>query len=155
MRPIKPGLMPHTVTLYNVFKSPITGKLSFFRTFLRRTRIMHSSSAVNVESLGWTRVVTAGLLVDPKTTQAYRHGTKGVKIQKKFLDVPEWNALDDVKKEQFWTLREGDYVVTSGECQLVPVNAAEFKAVDARQIHSIKPVINKDGSLHHWELSLV
>ena len=156
MRAIRPGLLPHLVTLYNVFKSPDTGKLAYFPTFLKRTRITHSSSTVNVASVGWTKAVTAGLLVDPKTTQAYRHGTNGIKIKKRYLELPAWDALPDADKEKHWTLREGDYVVhleSNSECPAV--NLAEIQARNPRKIYSIKPVLSKDGTLHHWELNLV
>ena len=155
MRPIKPGLMPHTVTLYNVFKSPVSGHLAYFRTYLRQTRIISSSSAVNVATIGWTRAVTTRLLVDPATTLAYRHGTNNIKIQKKHIESSAWNALPEIDKDKHWTLNEGDYIVqleNNKECLAISVD--DMQATNPRKIHSIESVLNKNGTLHHWELHL-
>ena len=159
MKAIKPGLMPHLVTLYNVFISPATGEPSYFRTFLKRTRIMSFSSSVRVETGGWTRVVTSALLVDPRTTQGYRHGTKGIRIPKRYLDPPAWDKLPPEDKERFWTLKEGDlivHLVNNGESTIDPdLTSAEFQVLAPRKIGSIKSEPDKRGRVHHWELGLV
>jgi len=160
MRPLKPTILVHLVTLYNVFISPATGEPFYFRTFLKRTRIMSLSSTVHVATIGWTRAVTSVLLVDPKTTQAYRHDTNGIRIAKKYIDPPAWDALSDEDKERFWALREGDFIVhlaNNGECMIETPDPAnvEFQRLSPRKIQSIKPEFDKKGRVHHWELGLV
>jgi len=148
--------MPDLVTLYNVYRHPSTGKLSYFKTFLKNTRLDSVSSTIYVATTGWTRTVTANLLVDPKTTQQYRRGTGGIKINKKFMEFAAWDALSNADRDRFWTLREGDCIVhlsSNGESDAVSV--AEITALNPRRINSINPILLKNGVLHHWEVNLV
>lgn len=157
MNPIPQRLMPNTVTIYNVHKDEKTGKNAYFRTFLEFVRIMAKKSAVQVAAVGWSRVVTMELWIDPVTSIAFVRDEDGNQITKVYADAAQWSKLSDAEKQAHWTLQEGDYVVTDGECEItIPPNTiTELNAERPRKLQGIAPVFDRDGSIHHWEVELV
>ena len=156
MKPIKRGLLPHIVTIYNIFKDPKTGKLSYFRTFLEYVRIMTERRSVNVTGIGWTRVLASDLWIDPVSSVAYVRDEDGNKVTKIYVELREWLKLSEGQKEAHWTLQEGDYVVRD-ECQITlpPNTIAELNAEQPHKLQMIEPILDKPGNIHHWEIGLV
>lgn len=158
MRPINHTFMAHTVTLYNVFRDPDTGRNALYRTVLERTRFMTAKSRVIAAETGPKRVLLAELWIDPVTTRAFTRGENGAAAAKSWLEPSAWRAgTDGADRARFWTLQEEDYIV-NGETGLVPATADENALVASRRalkLSAIVPVMGRSGNVHHWECMLV
>lgn len=142
--------MVNTVTIYNKFKDPNTGKNSFYRVVLKHVRIMSGKSDVVVGEGGPTRHLMLELWIDPETSKA---GT--VKAGKAYRKLPVWAAEPD--KSDLWTLQEQDYVVDEAcDWDLTPANEEDFiEKYGPYKLSSIVPIFDKPGNVHHWECGLV
>lgn len=163
MQPIRRSLLPNTVTIYNKFRDPDTGKNAFYRTFLRYVRIMENVTKAVVD--GTTTVTWANdtvLLLDhgltvrgvKYSTEAYTRDENGRKIAKRYLAPREWAVAED--KSGFWTLERENYVI-EGECAVTipPQLEKDLTALNPWKVTALAPAIQKDGSIHSWEVQLV
>ncbi len=154
MKPIKRGLLPNTVTLYNAFNDPDTGKTDYFRTYLQFTRIMtEKNGLVSSTNEGATRELLTELWVDPVSSIAY-DVISGVQIQKRYADPYAWEQLTD--KIPRWTIREGDFVV-KGVCAVTvpPGTAEDITDLPYYTVRTVILALDKPGNVHHWEVQLV
>lgn len=162
MRPVKRSLLPNTVTIYNDFKDPDTGKSAFYKTFLHYVRIMDNVTKAVVD--GTTTVTWANdtvLLLDhgltlkgvKYSTEAYARDENGRKTPKRYLPPREWAAATD--KSGFWTIERESYVI-EGECAVTipPQLEKDLAALKPWKVSAIAPAIQKDGSIHSWEVQL-
>ena len=156
MAHINPNKLVDTITIYNVWKDPNTGKSGYWRSFVQQVRLMDKASTVNVASIGWTRVVTQEMLVDAQNSIAYSADENDNQVTKVYAEPSEWAAMSTDQKQAFWTMQEGDYVVP-GECEIIipPDAVTKLTALRPRKIGSVNMVRQKGGDTNHWEVSLV
>ena len=164
MQPIKAKLLPHAIPLFNVWKDPESGDVEFHRTILERVRVGAAKTSLAMsklsEMMGPPTRYEWKVLIDKRTTKGYGLDSEGARSDKEYLPAFEWEALADKSKN--WTLREPDLIYfregetesicpecdSNGSCQ------AFMEDNGLRTITAIPPVIDKDGSIHHWEIIL-
>lgn len=167
MRPIPKRLLPHTVTILNISDDEDTGGFEAYRTILEGVRV-----GVVKESLSFARLADlAGpplkyegqILIDRRTTSAYGlDDATGAKTPKAYLDFDSWAALGAAGKEARWTLREGDWIhaIWGEPVSICPEYRGEAgpegEFADKwriRKVAKITPAIDKDGTIHNWEVA--
>ena len=162
MKPIAARLLPQTVTLYNLFKDPDSGATSRRRTVLERVRIATFKNTTMFGETGPRTRFSLGALIDPVTTVAWAM-SGGAKTAKKTYSPPsEWRRLDPEAKDGRWTLAGLDWLcaVVGARETIGPDFGADdddqaFRlANDVKVITEVVPTIDKDGSVHHWEVFL-
>lgn len=162
MQPIRRSLLPNTVTIYNNFTDMDTGKSAIYKTFLRYVRIMENvTKAVNDGTTSVTWANDTVLLLDhgltvrgvKYSTEAYTRDENGRKITKRYLAPREWSAAED--KSGFWTLERESYVI-EGECGVTipPQLKKDLADLNPWKVTALAPAIQKDGSIHSWEVQL-
>lgn len=162
MQPVRRNLLPNTVTIYNRYKDPDTGKNAFYKTFLRYVRIMENvTKAVVNGTTGVTWANDTVLLLDTGlvirgikySTEAYTRDDSGRKVVKRYLAPKEWSAAVD--KSSYWTLERENYVI-EGECAVTipPQLEKDLTALNPWKVNVIAPALQRDGSIHSWEVQL-
>ena len=162
MKPVKRTLLPDTITIYNKFKDPNTGKNVTFRTFLRFTRFMSQKSGIIASTLGATRIYDTVILLDhgltmkgqKYSTEGYTLDGSGKRLKKPYVEPSAWKAA--ANKDAVWTIQEADYVLR-GECPVTipPGKEADITNLLPFLVKEIVPEYDKDGSIHHFEVRLV
>ena len=162
MNPVKRTLLPNTITIYNRFRDPNTGKMETYRTFLRYTRFMSQKSAIIVSTIGATKIYDTVLLLDhgltikgqKYSTEAYTLDASGKRVKKTYVEPRVWQAVAD--KTPLWTIQESDYVLRE-ECPVTipPGKESDITNLNPFLVKEIVPEYDKDGSIHHFEIRLV
>jgi hypothetical protein len=165
MKPVSKKLLVNTVTLFNCFTDPDTGLFQAYRTILEHVRVMTVKSSLGsnfVRDLGAMATSFENhLLMDRRNTSAYDFDEFGGRLDKAYLDRDEWTRLSDENKAKFWTLCEKDWLYCRwGEIiSICPsfdpetMNEQEFKDQhNIRALSAIAPTLDKDGSIHSWEV---
>lgn len=161
MKPIKGSLLPNTISIYNKYKDPATGKTAFYRTFLQCTRFVSKKSGIIASTVGATKIYDIVVLLDhgltikgqKYSTQGYTLDESGARIEKPYVEPAVWKTLAD--KDSAWTIQEADYVLR-GECPVIipPGKEADITALLPNIVKEIVPEFDKDGSVHHFEIRL-
>ena len=168
MKPIAKRLLPHAITLFNIDLG------AAYRTLLESVRVETHAAKLNFTiqaSAGGAPTRYEGrLLIDAKTTTGsdFRMVDDGqggdpvrAKVKKDYSPPWIWAALDEAGKAANWTLQEGDWLYMR-EGQLVsecPPYDGESDMQEFLDRHGIKkigelaPIIDKDGTIHHWEIA--
>jgi len=150
MNPINEKWLPHTVTLFNLHRDD-DGEIKYYRTILQKVRVGSRKTSLAASVRGVKKDFEITALIDPETSIA---------VNKSFIFKKEWEALAD--KEKYWTLDEGDwFVFTLGQIvtnipdiDLTAETEQEFRNIyDIHVISSLKPIIDKDGTVHHWSVT--
>ena len=150
MNSINEKWLPHTVTLFNLYRDD-DGKITYYKTILQKVRVGGRKTSLAASIRGVKKDFEITALIDPETSIA---------VNKSFIFKKEWETLAD--KEKYWTLDEGDwFVFTLGQIvtnipdiDLTAETEQEFRNIyDIHVISSLKPVIDKDGTVHHWSVT--
>ena len=157
MKPIDKKLLVNTVTVFNAWKDPETGETRAARTVLRNTRLMTAVTRYAGDRYGGSIRHSLEVLVDRRNTVAMG-GPEG-DLVKTHMAPADWDALAD--KEGHWTLREADWILAEPgrlECLAPEYDGGGEEAFverhRLRRIGEVYPVIDKDGSIHHWRVSI-
>ena len=163
MKPISPKLLPHTITLFNVWKDPETGDIDCHRTILERVRVGVAKVSLTMarlsDMIGPPARYEFRVLIDRRTTRGYVD-ILGERLEKAYLPASDWEASS--AKELYWTLRGSDLIYfKEGRAESICPEydpEVEFQAFmgdhGLRSISDVPPVIDKDGTVHNWELIL-
>jgi hypothetical protein len=164
MQPISRKWLNQTVTMFNLFKDPETGQISHFRSVLENVRVGTVKTSFAESLKGSAKRFELRVLIDHKTTVGYRlDDSNGQKFKKKFMSLPEWEELTEEDKTGYWTLNEKDWLfyLPGTKKSICPdfngSNLSEQQFRDKYHIYVISEIpatIDKDGSLHHWEVVL-
>jgi hypothetical protein len=161
MKPIAATKLPHVVTLYNVIKPDDGGASLVYKTILENVRVGTYKTRVAVANVGATAKYNVEVLVDPKTTKGYGYaGEPRERIDKKYLYYLDWEGLPEEDKPNYWTLRPLDwlYATVGAKSSIGPgyiegTNEQRFRLDNhIKVINEAAPIIDKDGSIHHWKV---
>jgi hypothetical protein len=157
MEPISRAYLRQTVTLFNLWQTAEGGRRAE-RTLLRHVRFGSAPVSESVSVQGRERSRAWRLLADRRNTR----GVDGEGGAKPYAAPEAWAALDAGGKAGAWTLATGDWIYAfpgnmSASCP--PWDPAAEREQDFRRRHSLRliaevsPVIDEDGSIHHWKVT--
>ena len=159
--PISRAYLPQTVTLFNVYKDPETGTVEYHRTILEAVRVDQARVSLREALRGAAKLRRISVLLDRCATQGYNLNETGRRVSKSYRPWRVWSVLPAEEKARAWTLNVGDLMAAAiGEKTTVcpefePAREQEFKLEhDLRAVIDIAPNIDKDGSVHSWEVGL-
>ena len=161
MNPIRASLLVNTVTLFNVFKDPDTGAVTYYRSFLEAVRVSQPKLSLAESLRGTGKTTQISVLMDRRGTQAFIRNEAGAQVIKTYFDWRDWVKLPDAEKALTWTLNVGSLMAAViGQIETIcpefdTTDEQNFKIEhDLRNIVNIKPNIDKDGSIHSWVVGL-
>ncbi|UQZ90207.1 hypothetical protein C4J81_13750 [Deltaproteobacteria bacterium Smac51] len=163
MKPINRKWLPHTVTLFNLYRDPNNGEMLYFRTFLDGVRIDSRKTRLDTSPVGAKKIFSLMAFIDPASTRGYEYNDSSKRLDKPFKQLQAWRDSDINEKKSFWTLNDGDWLVFNlggivTECPDINgsgLSDADFKnTYGVRALSSLNPSIDKSGLVHHWEVIL-
>jgi hypothetical protein len=158
MQPIKKSIINQVITIFNVIKEGEDDETSYYRTILQNVRVMEPKKTLFLSTVGLKSTYDMSILIDYKNTQGLTE-EKGEK--KEFLLQNDWINLAVTEKPKYWTLQPLDWVFfTVGKINSIcpgfnTENDQEQKFKQKyliRAISSINTILNKDSSIHHFEV---
>ncbi|MDR2611377.1 MAG: hypothetical protein LBG06_00525 [Deltaproteobacteria bacterium] len=157
MEAISRKMLRQSVTLFSPYQRE--GRRAAVRTLLRHVRFgtARVNEAVTVQ--GRRRTFVWRLLVDRRSTI----GLDPEGGRKPYVPPEEWALLAPGAKEAVWTMNTGDWAYAlpgnmSASCP--PWDPETEREQEFRQRHALKtvaeivPVIDEDGTIHHWKVLL-
>jgi hypothetical protein len=166
VKAISAKLLPHTVTLFNVWRDLDTGEVSAHRTILERVRVGVAERRYSTERIGETlgppERYEFRVLVDSRTTIGYELDEGDARIVKPLVAGHFWEAMGPADKASHWTLRTSDWIYyREGDIVSIcdPYDPEEdmqafLESNAILKVSQVPAVIDKDGTIHHWELVL-
>ena len=164
--PISKKWLPHTVTIFNVFTDPETGAVEYHRTLLEAVRVDTATTLPPPTSLreslrGATKLHHMVILMDHRTTRGYTLNEAGRRVNKNYLPWQDWRLLPAEARGRAWTLNVGGLMAAEfGQIKNIAPEFNQSREQEFRVEHSLKtivsidPTIDKDGTVHSWEVGL-
>jgi hypothetical protein len=154
--------LPQTITLYNLARNPHTGSVDRARTILERVRVGTRKASTVTGQAGATTRQAVTVLVDKVTTLAWGEPPGGIRTARSWVEPAAWRAAGPTEREGLWTLAGLDWICarpgagrTIGPEFAYDESEQAFRlANDVRIVAEVAAAIDKDGSIHHWEVTL-
>jgi hypothetical protein len=158
MEPISRTVLKQTVTLFNGAQGT-DGRKSRLMTVLKHVRVSQARVSESVSVAGGKAAYFWQLLIDRRNTQGLTMG--GAK--KPYIPPYEFRGLSAEDKSLCWTLDVGDWIYSrqGAESSVCPdfaesgMREQDFRNVyGIRVISEVPAVIDEDGTIHHWKVTL-
>lgn len=156
--------LQQTITIFNLFKNPDTGVMEYYRTILKNVRVDEVTTGLKEALRGDTRTHKIIIMADRRTTKGYSIDEHGIKFNKPYRPWPVWSELSATEKQEAWTWNQKHVLAMPNHGQKETI-APEFEVANdnwpdfmsrhgLRPIQSIESIIDDDGSVHSWEITI-
>lgn len=144
---IKKDCLPHEITIYH--KLGEVNKIAKFHPTIIKLVRLEQRIAISQKLKGQSTYDTFKIYIDTCNSVAYWQNNR-----RTYLSRHTFKSLSQEEQQNYWTISEGDYIITKAiDDSEFSMNIEELKkAMRVYTVNAFVPVYDKKG-LHHWEVS--